>query len=251
MASATRELLGLHTRELLRDRRYFYFVLVFPFSMAGIFLTIAKLMPSGEGAPDFEQIVVPMALYLSVTGAALTMTAGPLAAMRAKGTLRLLGTTPITRARLVLTHVPARLAIVVVQTVLVLALALALGLLDLSAVPALLGITLLGLAMFGGIGYLIGGRMSSPDAATNVATLVQLAALFMSGLTLPLWLFPKAVGTALSLLPSSFYADLMATQLPGGRPFHPVWLSVLVVACTTGVVAWLAVKTFKWDQGEE
>ncbi|NUR84972.1 MAG: ABC transporter permease [Nonomuraea sp.] len=246
-----RELIGLHVRELVRDRRYFWFALVFPFFMSGIFLTIAKLMPKGDGkTPDFEQIVVPMALYLSVTGAALTMTAGPIAAMRAKGTLRLLGTTPVSRAMLLFTHWPARLGMVVFQTVLVLVAALVLGLVPVSAVPALLGITLLGLAMFGSVGYLIGGRMSSPDAATNVATLVQLAALFMSGLTLPLWLLPSGVASALSLLPSSFYADLMATQLPGGRPFHSVGASVAVVVATTAVCALLAVRTFKWEQGE-
>ncbi|MFI6597065.1 ABC transporter permease [Nonomuraea sp. NPDC050536] len=251
MASATRELVGLHVRELIRDRRYFWFALFFPFFMAGIFLTIAKLMPEGNGnTPDFEQIVVPMALYLSVTGTALTMTAGPIAGMRAKGTLRLLGTTPVSRARLLLTHWPARLAMVVIQTVLVLAAALIMGLVRPAALPALFGITLLGLGMFAGIGYLIGGRMSSPDAATNVATLVQLAALFLSGLTLPLWLLPKGVSGVLSLLPSSFYADLMATQLPGGRPFHSVGVSVAVVVATTVVVALLAVKTFKWEQGE-
>ncbi|WP_214326805.1 ABC transporter permease [Nonomuraea sediminis] len=251
MTSATRELIGLHARELLRDRRYFWFALLFPFGMAGIFLGIAQLLPEGgPDMPDFKQVVVPMALFLAVTGASLTVTAGPLAAMRTKGTLRLLGTTPVGRARLLLTHMPIRLAMVVVQAVLVLALALAIGAVPVSALPALLGITLLGLAMFGSIGYLIGGRMNSPDAATNVGTLVQLGALFLSGLAFPLYLFPHGVADALSLLPSSFFADLMATQLPGGRPFHEVWVSVAVVAGTTAVAALLAVRTFKWDQGE-
>lgn len=250
ISPATRELALLQGRELLRDRRYFYFALFFPFGMLGIFLLISKLTPKTSGAPDFMQFVIPMALFLAVTSSALTVTAGPLAAMRSKGTLRLLGTTPVGRARLVYTHMCGRVVMVACQAAVLLAVAVALGSVQLARVPGLFGIALLGLAMFGGIGYLIGGRMSSPDAATNVGTFVQLGALFLSGLTFPLRMMPAVVGKVLSLLPTSFFADLMTTQMRTGKPFHPVWLSILVVLATTAVMVFLAVRTFKWDQGE-
>ncbi|RCG30545.1 ABC transporter permease [Sphaerisporangium album] len=249
-SSATRELTSLHARELVRDRRYFWFALFFPFGMLGIFLGLSMVIPKEAGAPDFKQLVIPMALFLAVTSTSLTVTAGPLAAMRGKGTLRLLGTTPIGRARLVFTHMSVRVVMVACQAVLLLALAVALGAVSVSRLPALFGITLLGLAMFGGLGYIIGGRLSSPDAATNVGTFVQLGALFLSGLTFPLWLMPEPVANVLGLLPTTFFADLMMTQMPAGRAFHPVWLSILVVAATTAVAVLIAVRTFKWDQGE-
>jgi ABC-2 type transport system permease protein len=248
--TATRALTSLHARELLRDHRYFWFALLFPYGMLGLFLLIGSLVPKGNGGPDFSQTVIPMALYLAVTSAALTVTAGPLAGMRSKGTLRLLGTTPIGRARLLYTHMSVRIVMILCQTVVLLAIASALGTVRLANLLPLFGITVLGMALFGSIGYLIGGRLSSPDAATNVGTLIQLAALFLGGLTLPLYLLPSAVGRALSYLPTSFYADLMQAQLPSGRPMHPAWLSVLVVVVTTLVVATLAVRTFKWDQDE-
>ncbi|MEV6672409.1 ABC transporter permease [Streptomyces sp. NPDC051162] len=247
---ASRELALLHVRELVRDPKYFYFALFFPFGMLGIFLCIGSVIPQESGAPDFLQLVIPMAIFLAVTSSALTVTAGPLANLRAKGTLRLLGTTPVGRARLVFTHMLARIVMVIAQAAVLLALAVVLGKVEPSRLPALFGITLLGLAMFGGFGYLIGGRLSSPDAAANVGTLVQLAALFLSGLTFPLDLMPEAVRTTLSLLPTSFFADLMLTQMSHGDPYHPVWLSLLVVTATTVVAVFLAVRTFKWDQGE-
>ncbi|HET6858727.1 MAG TPA: ABC transporter permease [Streptomyces sp.] len=250
ISTTSRELAMLHARELVRDPKYFYFALFFPFGMLAIFLGIGSLMPKEPGTPDFLKLVIPMAIFLAVTSAALTVTAGPLASMRTKGTLRLLGTTPVGRARLVYTHMFARVLMVTAQAVVLLALAVALGKVELSRLPALFGITLLGLAMFGGIGYLIGGRLSSPDAATNVGTLVQLAALFLSGLAFPLELMPDAVGNALSLLPTSFFADLMLTQMSQGDPVHPAWLSILVVAGTAAVAVLLAIRTFKWDQGE-
>ncbi|MFD4532204.1 ABC transporter permease [Kitasatospora sp. NPDC058397] len=250
-STATRELAILQGRELLRDRRYFWFALFFPFGMLAIFLGIGAVVPKTAGAPDFLQLVIPMALFLAVTSAALTVTAGPLAAMRTRGTLRLLGTTPVGRARLVFTHMFARVLMVMCQVVVLLALAVALGKVEPGRLPALFGIALLGLGMFGGIGYLIGGRLSSPDAATNVGTLVQLATLFLSGLAFPLQLMPAAVAKTLGLLPTSFFADLMMTQMSAGKPYHPAWLSILVVATTTVTAVFLAVRTFKWDQDEE
>jgi ABC-2 type transport system permease protein len=245
------ELVRLHARELVRDKRYFWFALLFPFGMLAIFLTIGALVPSGPGTPDFTRTVVPMALFLAVTGSALTVTSGPLAAMRERGLLRLLGTTPLGRARLLLTHLSVRVVMVAVQAVVLLAIAVAIGALDVSAAPAVLGVTVAGLAMFLSVGCLIGGRLSSPDAATNLGTLVQLGTLFLSGLTVPLWLLPHGVATALRMLPSTFLADLLTSQRRHGRAYFPAWLSFTVVAATTAAFLLVAVRTFRWDQGDD
>ncbi len=85
-AELTKQLLLLNARELVRDRRYFIFAFVFPLGMLAVFLALGQIVPSGNGAPNFTQMVVPMALFLAVTSSALTTTAGPLAGMRDKGT---------------------------------------------------------------------------------------------------------------------------------------------------------------------
>ncbi|WP_447644599.1 ABC transporter permease [Nocardioides zeae] len=250
MSTATVELVKLHARELVRDRRYFWFALFFPFFMLGMFLGIGSAMPDEPGAPDFTQTVIPMAIFLAVTSTALTVTAGPLAGMRSKGLLRLLGTTPVGRTRLVLTHLVTRLAMVVAQLVVLLVVGVVLGVVEVASLPALTAISLLGLALFLAIGYLIGGRLGSADMATNIGTLVQLSSLFLSGLAIPLWLLPDGLSRVLELLPTTFFADLLSTQVVGSEPVHAVWSSVLVVAGTAAAVAVLAVRTFRWDQGE-
>jgi ABC-2 type transport system permease protein len=246
----TQELVGLHTRELLRDRKYFVFALLFPFGMVGIFLGIGAILPSEPGGPDFSAIVLPMGIFLAVTSAALTATAGPLAVLRQQGTLRLLGTTPVSRASFLLTHLIPRVAMATVQVLGVIALALAIGAVSLERVPALVGVSFLGLTLYLAVGYLIGGVMGSGDAATNVGTLVQILGLFLSGLALPFALMPDAVVKVLSLLPSTFFADMITMQLSDAAPLHPLWLDVLVVLGTAGILALVAVRTFRWDQGE-
>ncbi|MEY9214106.1 ABC transporter permease [Thermobifida halotolerans] len=249
--SVMRELVLLQTREFVRDRKYFLFALIFPLGMMGMFLGLERIMPEAPGSgTDLRQMVVPMAVYLALTGVGCTATAAPLAAMRSRGTLRLLGTTPVGRTRLVLTHMPARLGLVLVQVALLLAIGVAIGAVKLSALPALFGVSLLGLLMFGALGYLLGGLLETPDAAANVSTLVQLAAFFLSGFVVPLDLLPDAVAKVLGHLPTAFFADLMAARLPGRDPVHPAWLSVLVVLATAAVCVLLAVRTFRWDQGE-
>lgn len=249
-SSATRELIGLHRRELMRDKRYFWFALLFPFGMMGIFLAISAVLPKSDGALDFAKLTTPMALFLAVTSTSLTITSGSLATMRSKGVLRLLSTTPLGRGRLLVTHMAVRVGMVLLQAVALLAVAVVASGLPLTTIPALLGITLLGMAMFGGIGYLIGGRVDSPDAASNICTLIQLAALFLSGLAFPFPLLPETVVRVLTLLPTTFFADLLMTQIPGAEPYHPAWLSIVVVAAAALVAAGAAIATFKWDRGE-
>jgi ABC-2 type transport system permease protein len=245
------ELVRLHARELVRDKRYFWFALLFPFGMLGIFLTIGALVPSGPGTPDFTRTVVPMALFLAITGSALTVTSGSLAGMRERGLLRLLGTTPLGRGRLLLTHLSVRVVMVVAQAVALIGVAVAMGALEPAAAPAVLGVTVAGLTMFLAVGCVIGGRLRSPDAATNLGTLVQLGTLFLSGLTVPLWLLPHAVASVLRVLPSTFLADLLLSQMRHGHAFYPTWLSLSVMAATTAAFLLIAVRTFRWDQGDD
>ncbi|URM92524.1 ATP-binding cassette domain-containing protein [Streptomyces sp. MRC013] len=88
--------------------------------------------------------------------------------------------------------------------------------------PALFGIAFLGLTVFGGVDYPAGGRLASPDATTNVGTLIQLAAPFLSDPAFPRALMPDDARTVLGPLPGTFFGDPMLTRMPNGSPQHPV-----------------------------
>ncbi|GAA3389020.1 ABC transporter permease [Cryptosporangium minutisporangium] len=244
-----REMVRLQARELLRDSRYFWFALIFPFFMLGLFLFLSSVVPSNPGGPDLKPVVVPIALFLAASSVGLTITAGPLAGLRSRGTLRLLGTTPLGVGRFLVTHVSVRLAFVIVQICALLAVAMAFGSIRVTQLPALLGVSLLGTVLFGAIGYLIGGRLRSPEVAANVGTLIQLGALFMSGLALPPQILPSGVRTFFEWIPSSSLGDLLLHLVPAGSPSHPAWVSVLVLVGTTVAFAVATLVTFRWDDG--
>lgn len=247
--TATGELVRLQSREFVRDRRGFLTSLLLPLGLAALFygMTVLVPMPEGQG---FDATVVPMVIFLAVSTTPLMATAASLAGARERGTLRLLGTTPVGRTRLILSHVPARLGLVLAQVALLIGVGVALGLADPSEALALLGVALLGVALFGSVGYLLGGVLPSAETAWNVGVPVQLVPFFLSGFVLPLELFPDSAQNILELLPTTFFADLLVGLMPHGESVHPAWLSVTVVLATTALLTALAVRYFRWDQGE-
>lgn len=247
-ATATTELLRIQTREFVRDRRGFLTSLLLPLGLAGLFYGTAALAPAPEGS--FGPLV-PMVVFLAVSTAPLMATAASLAEARSRGTLRLLGTTPVGRTRLILSHVPSRLGLVFVQVALLIGVGTAMGFAAPSAAPALFGSALLGVALFGSLGYLLGGVLPSAETAWNVSVPVQLVPFFLSGFVLPLELFPAPAQNILELLPTTFFADLLVGATAHGEPMYPVWLSVTVVLGTSALTTALAVRFFRWDQGEK
>lgn len=248
--SATRELLGLHTREFLRDRRNSLPALILPLALGALFLAMAEAVPEADTGLTFGQLIVPMLLLLTVTSAPLTATSGPLATLRTRGSLRLLGTTPVGRAHLLLTHMPVRLALVLAQLAVFITAGTALGHIAPADIAALFGVSLLGLLMFGAAGYLIGGVAGGTDSAQHTGVFVQMASYLLSFMFLPMGMLPDGLARAVSYLPPSFLADLFLSLAPGWEQLHPTWLSVLVVLGTAAVLTALAVRLFRWDRGE-
>lgn len=247
-ASLNRALIKLHWLELVRNRAYFAFVLLFPFFMMGTFYFLQRVIgSSADGGPDFNAVILPMGAYLAVTGTSLTLTAGPLAQYREQSTFRVLSTTPLSRARFLLTHLSTRFAAALVLCLGVFIFGLATGLTTLGALPRLALSVLPGLALFLAVGYLLGGLFGNGQVATQIATFAQLIALFLSGVALPLWLLPEPARTVIGWLPPALAADPIFWAAKSKLQLHPVLLSSGIVLGTAAIVMAVAVRTFRWD----
>lgn len=243
------QLLRVQSREFVRERRAFLTSLLLPLGLAALFFGMTFVVPEPDTGLGFSGMVVPFVIFLAVSTAPLMATAASLADARARGTLRLLGTTPVGRVRLILTHIPARLGLVLCQIVLLITVGITLGLAPAENAPALFGVALLGVALFGSIGYLLGGLVPTAESAWNVGAFFQMVP-FMLSIILPMQSMSAQLDSALSWLPTSFFFDLLLGLMSYGEPTHPVWLSVVVVAGTAALITALAVRLFRWDQGE-
>lgn len=245
---STRPLIITHWREMSRNRANFYFVLSFPFIMAGMFLGMNKILGSSlDGpAPDFSMLVGPLALCLILTGTCMTLTAGPIAEYRQYGTLRILGTTPISRGQFIMTHLSVRVLLAIVLSALAAVLGVVLDITEPAAVWRAVLVALPSSVLFLGLGYFIGSLIGSGQAATNVATFAGLFFLFTSGAAFPQELLSDSIKRVLDFLPTSYFGDLLF-WVSGGEQRYGTLLDFAVLIASAIVAAPLAVKTFRWE----
>ena len=102
-----------------------------------------------------------------------------------------------------------------------------------------------------GVGYLIGGLMKSGQGATNLATAVQLIALFTSGVAFPFTLLPESALKIVNLLPTAYFGDLLFWTTGSPLQRYSTWLDFLIVTICALVIVPLAIRTFRWDTREK
>ncbi len=245
-ASVTRKLFKLHWLELTRNRAQFIFAMVFPLFMGGMFFLISTVMPSSTAA-NFGAMILPMSGYLALSGVALNLTAGPLVQYREQGTFRVLGTTPLSRSRFLLTHLFLRVVFAMVLCAVLYLLGAAIGLADWAAIPALTAASLPALLLFLAIGYWLGGVMTSSQATSSVSAFLQVGFLFISGAGIPMWLLPETVQQVISWLPPALSVDPLfwASNSPFQR--HDPWLTSGITIVLAALVMLAAIRTFRWE----
>lgn len=245
---SARPLTVTHWREMSRNRTNFVVVITLPFFMAGMFLGMDKILRSSmEGpGPDFSVLVVPLALCMLLTGTCMTLTAGPIAEYRQYGTLRILGTTPVSRGQFILTHLAVRVLFAIALSVLVGVLGALLGISEFAAAWRAVLVALPASVLFLALGYFIGSIISSGQAATNIATFIGLFFVFTSGVAFPLELLSGSVQRVLDFLPTSYFGDLLF-WVSGGTQRYETALDFAVLIASAIVAVPLAVKTFRWE----
>ncbi|MFI9809863.1 ABC transporter permease [Streptomyces sp. NPDC052301] len=248
--AALRELSLANIRELSRNKKTFFLSFVTPFFVAGIYLAVGSLSSAGADNATERNAVIPVALFMALGSVAFFGTGVPLVTMRERGTLRLLGTTPVPRWTVLLSLVPARLAMAAVQIAVVLAFGVATHRVDGNSVPMLVVSCLAGFVLLGALGLLAGGLLPSSEVAGQILSLALVVLLFLSGLTMPLDAVPAGARTVLESLPTSRFGDLAKSLATGAKALHPVWSDLAVIGGSAAVLLGVALWAFRWDQGE-
>ncbi|MFI1799333.1 ABC transporter permease [Streptomyces sp. NPDC020379] len=207
--------------------------------------------PDGGKPFDPIRISLPTALLMALMSMAFFGTATPLIALRARGTLRLLGTTPLRRRTFVLAQAPVRLALVAVQLVVLGAIAVGLGFLPAVDAARVLGTGFLGAVMLFAFGYLVAARMRNAEVANGLLAVLMPLVLFASGLFLPLDLLPSVVRDVSKALPTTYLVDALTHDLTGAPSTYGLTLDWLVLLAGAVLFGGLAARLFSWDQGEE
>lgn len=231
------------TLELVRDGKTLFYVALYPPSLLAVFLGVAALQ---QAEPRYR-FFLATGLFVALASVAFYGVAVPLVALRERGTLRLLSTTPASRLTVMTAQAPARLALVLGHTTLITALSAALGYLPAERLGSLLITCLAGLTLLLPLGFLLGSILPSAEAAANALTFATLALLGLAGLFLPFDAMPEAVRTPLGLLPPGLLGSAIRHDLTGVPATHPAWAAWLTcLACGT-LLTLAATRTFRWD----
>jgi ABC transporter DrrB family efflux protein len=229
MMRQTYDLTTASLKMLLRDRAAMLGAAIFPvlfllvFSLYDLSLTplgdfgVGAPAPPSSGAPlDYFDFVLPGLLALGVMNLTMVGIAGSVARFRETAVLRRLAVAPVSPSAFITGQVLARLVIALGQVVLLLVLGLALGGTVVGNPLWLLLLATLGNLTFLALGFAIAGRTSSVDAANNLAGLVTMPLMFLSGMFFPVASLPTVVRWVAEALPITALVDGMrAVSLHG------------------------------------
>lgn len=184
---------------------------------------------------------------MKMASVAMYGVAVPLVAMRERGYLKLLGTTPLRRSTFLTAHALPRLVILAASLALLIGIAIGQRYLQGPAAWSFVITLILGSAMWLGISLLVASRAKrAENAQMGVATFLPLL-LFVSGGIIPIAYLHPALQFVLNCLPTTWIVEASAASLRGTEPFWPLpalWLMMAVFASAT---LWLAARWFRWD----
>ncbi|GAB1641479.1 ABC transporter permease [Krasilnikovia sp. MM14-A1259] len=206
-----------------------------------------------DGSVPFDPIksALPSALFIALMSASFFGTATPMIALRQRGTLRMLSTTPLSRRKFVLAQMPVRLMLVTAQLLVVCVVAAVAGLLSVDSVAPGLVSGLLGALMLFGFGYLVAARLRNAEVANGLLALLMPVTMLLSGLFLPLDLMPGFLRAVSNILPTTYLVDALSHAFIKSPSAHGMLTDWLVLGLSAAVLATLAAWLFDWDAGDE
>ncbi|WP_055480276.1 ABC transporter permease [Sphaerimonospora mesophila] len=247
--SPYRELAWTAWREVIREPLVVGLSIVFPLCFVAMFafLPDVSLAP---GEPEVSALTfgLPAVWLMGIMSLALTGTSAPLTTLREKGVLRALGLTPVDKLTFLAALLPARLVVCLLEGVLILILSALAGVMSIADPLLLLWAFLLTFAVNMALGCFLGGLMKSSQLVGGLSGVLVPAVLILSGVILPLGIFPPVLKTIAEFLPFTYMGDLLRHAIAGVPAEFSVTVSSAVLLGSCAVLVVLTLATFRWDE---
>jgi ABC-2 type transport system permease protein len=193
-------------------------------------------------------LFVPGILAMAIMQLGLFGTAQPIVQLRDQGVLRRLRATPLPRATILASQVAMRLTVALFQAVLILLIGMiAFKVPMLGNWVVLLGLVLLGGAMFIALGYVIAAFSKNQESAAGISSVLSFPLMFLSGLFIPVELMPEFLRPVAQIVPLTYLADALRQVMVASNPMHPLVLDAGMLAAWLMGSLFVAVRFFKWE----
>jgi len=189
---------------LLRDRLALFGMLAFPvlFVVAmSLFDMRFETMPGVSAEGNYFDFVLPGLLAMGLMNFALVGIAASVARFREMRILKRITATPLRPSSFIAGQVGAYLVIAMAQTLIMLTAGVLLGATVNGSWFYILVLAAMGNMVFLAMGFAVAGRADSVDGATNIAGLMTIPLMFLTGLFFPVEAMPKVMQSAVEWLP--------------------------------------------------
>ncbi len=227
---------------------------VFSLAFAPVFIIVMGLIFGNDPAPQFGGRGFLEANFTAFPGIVIAITSAimvpvDMAAQRSAGVLRRFRATPLQPGPYLAADVVSRLTLTFAS----IAAMYAVVILGFNVRPASAGAlvgalaaTLLGLAAFLALGYLLASRFQTPGAAQGIGNIVLYPLIFTSGAAVPMAVLPEGVRAVARFSPLTQLTHL-CQGLWVGDGWGAHWGSAAVLLGFGIVCAALAARLFRWE----
>ena len=237
------------SRSFLRRRTAVFFTFFFPVILVVIFGALVRTQPTGGGLfAEPAGYYIPGYLAVVVLFTPLSRVGSEIARHRDGGRFEKLATTPLSRAEWLLAHAAVNVGIIGAASLLIFGLVLAVTDATLAFTPALAVLPVfvaVAVALFCGVGAILGAVADSQDGVIAASNTVALPLLFLSETFVPPTLLPAWFRPAMAASPLTYFArgTRAITSGAGG------WMGELLLLVALAV-AFLAVGAAAVPRGE-
>jgi imidazolonepropionase-like amidohydrolase/ABC-type multidrug transport system permease subunit len=231
----------------LRNKAVLFFNYFFPLIF---FFVFATMFNAKQGAMINQ--VVTMVLALGILGNGL-YGAGMRAVMdREANVLRRYKVTPITAVPLLLASIITGMLLFLPAVVLTLFLAWQFyGMLLPQNLLSFFIFAAIGAMAFRSIGLIIAAVVNSSQESNLLIQPLHMGMLFLSGITIPLTLFPAWLQSVAQFIPATYLMTGLAGIIQRSETLWNNWPSALALLVTTVVALFIATKLFRWEKEEK
>ncbi len=208
-------------RSFLRRRTAVFFTFFFPVILVVIFGALVRTQPTGGGLfAEPAGYYLPGYLAVVVLFTPLSRVGSEIARHRDGGRFEKLATTPLTRVEWLIAHTLVNVAIIGAASLLIFGLVIAITDATLIVSPALAALPVfvaIGVALFCGLGAVLGALADTQDGVIAASNTVALPLLFLSETFVPPELLPEWFLPAVAASPLTYFArGVRAITYDGG-----------------------------------
>ncbi|HMJ05192.1 MAG TPA: amidohydrolase family protein [Chthoniobacterales bacterium] len=240
-------LMRIDLKLALRNKAVLFFNYFFPLIF---FFVFAQLFDAKQGAAINQ--VVTMVLALGILGNGL-FGAGMRAVMdREANVLRRYKVTPISPVPLLIASIAT--GVLLFLPAIVLTLFLANRFYGMTVPHHLLSFFVfvcVGAIAFRAIGLIIASVVNSSQESNLLIQPLYMAMLFLSGMTIPITLFPEWLQSVTQFIPATHLMSGMAGIIMRNETAWQNWPAILALLITAAIATFIAAKLFRWEKEEK